>query len=164
MKKLWSGGFKEKTEKAVEEFTSSISFDVRLWKYDIEGSIAHVSMLAKQKIISSRDAKLITKGLSEIRQEIESGKFRFRDDLEDVHMNIEHALIKKIGPVGGKLHTARSRNDQVALDVRLFLRYEIKEIIKRVKAFQRVLVGHARIYPSSKGTACAAVSSSACLL
>ncbi len=140
MKKLWSGGFTEKTEKVVEDFTSSISFDVRLWKYDIEGSIAHVSMLAKQKIISSKDAKLITKGLSEIRQEIESGKFRFRDDLEDVHMNIEHALIKKIGPVGGKLHTARSRNDQVALDVRLFLRYEIKEIIKRVKAFQRVLV------------------------
>jgi argininosuccinate lyase len=140
MKKLWSGGFKEKTEKIVEDFTSSISFDVRLWKYDIEGSIAHVSMLAKQKIISSRDAKLITKGLAEIRQEIESGKFKFRDDLEDVHMNIEHALTKKIGPVGGKLHTARSRNDQVALDVRLFLRYEIKEIIKLVKAFQRMLV------------------------
>ncbi len=140
MKKLWSGRFKEKTEKVVEDFTSSISFDVRLWKYDIEGSIAHVSMLSKQKIISAKDAKLITKGLSEIRQEIESGKFKFRDDLEDVHMNIEHALTKKIGPVGGKLHTARSRNDQVALDVRLFLRYEIKEIIKLVKSFQKVLV------------------------
>ena len=143
MKKPWSGRFKEKTEKVVEDFTSSISFDVRLWKYDIDGSIAHVSMLAKQKIIPSGDAKRITKGLSEIRQEIESGKFRFRDDLEDVHMNIEHALIKKIGPVGGKLHTARSRNDQVALDVRLFLRHEIKEIIKLVKAFQGVLVSFA---------------------
>ena len=140
MKKLWAGRFKERTEKVVEDFTSSISFDVRLWKYDIEGSLAHVSMLAKQKIISAKDAKLITKGLMEIRQEIESGKFRFRDDLEDVHMNIEHALIKKIGPVGGKLHTARSRNDQVALDVRLFLRYEIKEIIKLVRSFQKVLV------------------------
>jgi argininosuccinate lyase len=146
MKKLWSGGFKEKTEKVVEDFTSSISFDVRLWKYDIEGSIAHVTMLAKQKIIPSRDAGKITKGLRDIRHEIENGKFKFRDDLEDVHMNIEHALIKKIGPVGGKLHTARSRNDQVALDTRLFLRYEIKEIIKRVKAFQKELVSLANKY------------------
>ncbi|UCH79725.1 MAG: argininosuccinate lyase [Nitrospiraceae bacterium] len=140
MKKLWSGRFREKTEKIVDDFTSSISFDVRLWKYDIEGSIAHVSMLAKQKIIPAKDAKLITKGLMDISEEIESGTFRFRDDLEDVHMNIEHALIKKIGPVGGMLHTARSRNDQVALDTRLYLRDETGEIMKLIKAFQRVLV------------------------
>ncbi len=129
MKKLWSGRFKENTEKTVEKFTESLSFDVRLWKYDIEGSIAHVKMLGKQKIIPQKDVKLIIKGLEEITEEIENGGFEFLESLEDVHMNIEHALIEKIGPVGGKQHTARSRNDQVALDSRLFLRAETKEIL-----------------------------------
>lgn len=140
MKKLWAGRFNEKTEKAVEGFTSSLSFDTRLWKYDIKGSIAHVRMLGKQKIISSKDTKMIVKGLNEIADEIEAGKFRFRESLEDVHMNIEHALIKKIGPVGGKVHTARSRNDQVSLDTRLYLRNEIREIIKLIKDLQKVIV------------------------
>ncbi len=140
MKKLWAGRFKENTAKTTEEFTSSVSFDVRLWKYDIAGSIAHVRMLGKQKIIPQKDARLIIKGLNEIKKEIASGKFRFLDSLEDVHMNIEDALIRKIGPVGGEVHTARSRNDQVALDIRLFLRDEIKEIVSLVRKFQKVIV------------------------
>jgi argininosuccinate lyase len=143
MEKLWAGRFKEKTGKAVESFTSSLSFDTRLWKYDIEGSIAHVRMLGKQKIIPKKDAELIIKGLDEIKSEIQAGKFRFLDSLEDVHMNIEHALIKKIGPAGGKIHTARSRNDQVTLDLRLFLRDEISEILKLIRDFQRVIVAAA---------------------
>ena len=143
MEKLWAGRFKEKTEKVVESFTSSLSFDVRLWKYDIEGSAAHVKMLGKQKIIPRKDAELILRGLEKIKEEIQAGRFTFLDDLEDVHMNIEHALIKKIGPVGGKLHTARSRNDQVALDLRLFLRDEVAGILKLIKNFQKAIVSAA---------------------
>lgn len=140
MKKLWSGRFKETTEKTVENFTSSLSFDKRLWRYDIEGSAAHVTMLGKQKIIPKKDADLILRGLESIKKEMIEGRFRFRKDLEDVHMNIEHALIKKIGPVGGKLHTARSRNDQVALDLRLYLRDEISAVLKLIRSFQKVIV------------------------
>ena len=139
MIKPWSGRFSAKTEKIVESFTSSVSFDKRLWEYDIEGSIAHAKMLGKQKIISHADAELIIQGLNAIRDEIKKGNFKFNDELEDVHMNIEHALIKKIGSVGGKLHTARSRNDQVALDLRLFLRDEIREILKLISDFRNVL-------------------------
>ncbi|UCH45744.1 MAG: argininosuccinate lyase [Nitrospiraceae bacterium] len=144
MNKPWAGRFKEKTEKIVEDFTSSIAFDVRLWKYDIEGSIAHAKMLGRQKIISKKDMNLIIRGLGDIYEEIEAGRFRFKDGLEDIHMNIEHALIKKVGPAGGKLHTARSRNDQVALDVRLYLRDEIHEILKLIINFRRVLVSIAK--------------------
>jgi argininosuccinate lyase len=140
MEKLWAGRFKEKTEKVVENFTSSLSFDVRLWKYDIEGSTAHVKMLGKQKIIPGKDAELIIHGLEKIKEEIQAGRFKFLDNLEDVHMNIEYALISKIGPVGGKLHTARSRNDQVALDLRLFLRDEVSGIPKLIKNFQKAIV------------------------
>lgn len=129
MKKLWAGRFKEKTATAVEAFTESISFDKRLWKYDIEGSIAHAMMLGKQGIISKKESEKIVDALTEISEEIETGKFRFRQDLEDIHMNIEAALIKKIGDVGKKLHTARSRNDQVALDLRLYLRDKIGQIV-----------------------------------
>jgi len=143
MEKLWAGRFKEKTEKVVENFTSSLSFDVRLWKYDIEGSAAHVKMLGKQKIISRKDAELILRGLDKIKEEIHAGRFKFLDSLEDVHMNIEHALIKRIGPVGGKIHTARSRNDQVALDLRLFLRDEVAGILKSIKNFQKAIVSAA---------------------
>jgi argininosuccinate lyase len=140
MKKPWAGRFREKTEKIVETFTSSASFDKRLWKYDIEGSIAHAKMLRKQKIISSEDMKSILSGLNKIKQGIQRGRFKFSDAMEDVHMNIEYALTKEIGMAGGKLPTARSRNDQVALDLRLFLRDEIKEIQKLIKNFQRVIV------------------------
>ena len=140
MKKLWGGRFKEQTESTVESFTESVSFDARLWRHDIEGSIAHVKMLAKQKIISSRESASIVKGLNDIAKEIVNGKFRFNQGLEDVHMNIEHALIKKIGSVGGKVHTARSRNDQVSLDLRLYLRDEINAILKLIKGFQKAFL------------------------
>ncbi len=140
MKKLWSGRFKEATEELVEEFTCSLPFDVRLWRYDIEGSIAHAKMLGKQKILSAKDTRTILNGLNAIRDDIESGKFRFKSELEDVHMNIESALIKKVGPVGGKVHAARSRNDQVALDLRLFMRDEIGDILKLAKGLQKAIV------------------------
>ncbi|NIQ94674.1 MAG: argininosuccinate lyase, partial [Desulfuromonadales bacterium] len=108
--KLWGGRFTAPTDQFVEEFTASIMFDQRLYRYDIEGSIAHARMLAKQSIISDDDAETIINGLQEILEEIEAGKLEFKVSLEDIHMNIEARLIEKIGPVGGKLHTARSRN------------------------------------------------------
>lgn len=140
MKKLWAGRFREKTAKIVESFTESISFDKRLWRYDIEGSIAHAMMLGKQGIISKDDSEAIIKGLREIASEIESGRFKFRDDLEDIHMNIEYALTQRIGETGKKLHSARSRNDQIALDIRLYMRAEIKEILTMIRSLQRVLL------------------------
>ncbi len=129
VKKPWGGRFSGGTSKAVEAFTESISFDKRLWKYDIEGSIAHSRMLGKQGIIPKKDSRLIIDGLTRIASRIEEGRFVFRQELEDIHMNIETALIEDIGPAGGKLHTARSRNDQVALDLRLYLRDEVRETI-----------------------------------
>ncbi len=138
--KPWGGRFKEETKTEVEEFTSSIRFDKRLYKYDILGSIAHAEMLAKQGIIKKEESRKIVKGLRKIGQEIETGKFPFRAYLEDIHMNIESRLIEKIGAVGGKLHTARSRNDQVALDIRLYLRDEIKQIESLVKSLQSSLL------------------------
>lgn len=138
--KLWGGRFAEATSKAVEKFTSSLHFDKRLYKYDILGSIAHCQMLAKCRIIKNSEAGKIIKGLKDILKEIESGKFPFKEELEDIHMNIEKRLIEKTGSVGGKLHTARSRNDQVALDVRLFLREEIKETEIALGRLQKVIV------------------------
>ncbi len=140
MKKLWGGRFKEKTAKIVESFTESISFDKRLWKYDIEGSIAHARMLGKQGIIPKGDSEKIVRGLEEIAREIVNGKFRFIRDLEDIHMNIEAALIRKVGSAGKRLHTARSRNDQVALDLRLYLRDESMQIISLLTIFERALI------------------------
>jgi argininosuccinate lyase len=146
MKKPWSGRFIDKTSKTVESFTESISFDYRLWRYDIEGSISHVKMLGKQGIISKRDMEKIIKGLQEIAKIIEAGKFHFKEALEDIHMNIESALINSIGDVGEKLHTARSRNDQVALDLRLYLRAESKAIESLIKSLQRILLKSATKY------------------
>jgi len=140
MKKPWTGRFSGKTSKIVENFTESISFDNRLWRYDVEGSIAHAKMLGKQGIITKRDSVKIVNGLKEIARDIEKGRFRFREDLEDIHMNIETALIAKIGAVGEKLHTARSRNDQVALDLRLYMREETKEILSLIEKFQKTLL------------------------
>jgi argininosuccinate lyase len=140
VKKPWGGRFKERTSIAVEEFTESISFDRRLWKHDIQGSIAHAKMLGKQRVIPSKDADAIVKGLTEIAEEIASGKFRFRPELEDVHMNIEAALVKKIGEAGKRLHTARSRHDQVALDLRLYLREETNNIASLILKLQKTLL------------------------
>ena len=128
-KKLWAGRFKKGTHKVAEKFSASIDFDKRLYKEDIEGSIAHATMLASEGIILKKEAGQIIKGLRQIEKEIEKGKFPFRQELEDIHLNIEKRLIEKVGDVGGKIHTARSRNDQIALDMRLYLRKEIKEIV-----------------------------------
>ncbi|MCI5134208.1 MAG: argininosuccinate lyase [Candidatus Electrothrix sp. AW2] len=122
--KLWGGRFAEQTAASVEAFTESISYDWRLYRHDIMGSKAHARMLAKQGLISDEERDAIIAGLSEIEQEITEGRFTFREELEDIHMNIEKALTDKIGAAGEKLHTARSRNDQVALDIRLYLRDE----------------------------------------
>jgi argininosuccinate lyase len=127
--KLWAGRFTQPTDAFVEEFTASIQFDQRLYHYDIHGSIVHARMLARQGIISETDAETIVGGLTEILAEIERDEFTFSIAREDIHMNIEARLIEKIGPVGGRLHTARSRNDQVALDVRLYLRDEVDAIL-----------------------------------
>jgi len=132
-KKLWGGRFKESTNELVEEFTESVSYDKRLAPFDIAGSVAHVKMLEKQGILKPEEAERIITGLNKILKEIEEGKFRWKKELEDVHMNIEKRLIEKIGPVGGKLHTGRSRNDQVATDVRLYVRHEIEEVLKLLK-------------------------------
>ncbi|OGW17884.1 MAG: argininosuccinate lyase [Nitrospinae bacterium RIFCSPLOWO2_12_FULL_45_22] len=144
--KLWSGRFTQETDKLVEEFSASISFDKVLYKYDIEGSIAHAQMLAKVRIISDADTQAIIKGLKDIQQEIEAGSFKFDPALEDIHMHIEHRLIEKIGEVGKKLHTARSRNDQIALDIRLYLRDTIQEIERGTTALQNTLLHMAEDY------------------
>jgi argininosuccinate lyase len=126
--KLWGGRFEKSTNVMVDDFNSSIRFDQRLYKQDITGSIAHVSMLAKQSIISTKDADIIKKGLEELLLDIENNKIEFDIEAEDIHMNIEKLLIDKVGVVGKRLHTGRSRNDQVALDMRMYLKEEIKEI------------------------------------
>jgi argininosuccinate lyase len=126
--KLWGGRFTQPTDKFVEEFTASIEFDKRLYRQDIRGSIAHARMLGKQGIILPDDMEAIINGLQDILGQIESGTFDFSVSLEDIHMNIETQLSQKIGEAGKRLHTGRSRNDQVALDIRLYLRDEIKEI------------------------------------
>ncbi|MDR3592158.1 MAG: argininosuccinate lyase [Negativicutes bacterium] len=125
MTKLWGGRFAKGTDRAVEEFTSSISFDSRLYRQDVAGSIAHARMLAKCGIIAPAETEAIVAGLEGILADIEAGSFSFEIALEDIHMNIEKRLTERIGPVGGKLHTARSRNDQVALDTHLYLKQEI---------------------------------------
>ncbi|MDP2682607.1 MAG: argininosuccinate lyase [Deltaproteobacteria bacterium] len=142
--KPWSGRFTEATDKLVEEFNGSISFDRRLYRHDIMGSIVHARMLARVGIIAKKEAGKIIAGLKAVEKEIEAGRFKFTSDLEDIHMAIEKRLMEKIGPVGGKLHTARSRNDQVALDIRLYLRDEIKEIHRSIKNLQKTLADVAR--------------------
>jgi argininosuccinate lyase len=126
--KLWGGRFTQPTDKFVEEFTASINFDKRLYHQDIRGSIAHARMLGKQGIIPLEDTESIVHGLQQILGQIESGEFNFSISLEDIHMNIEASLSAAIGEAGKRLHTGRSRNDQVALDIRLYLRDEIVEI------------------------------------
>ncbi len=138
---LIRGRFHKNADKLVTKYTASIPFDWRLFREDIAGSIAHAKMLAKQGIIQPEEAEVVISGLDSIRQEIEQGKFQFKPELEDIHMNIEARLIEKVGEVGGKLHTARSRNDQVALDLRLFTKEAIAETLARLREFQQVLIG-----------------------
>ncbi|HSB51495.1 MAG TPA: argininosuccinate lyase [Dissulfurispiraceae bacterium] len=142
-KKPWAGRFSGDTSEVVERYTESISFDKRLWRYDIQGSIAHARMLGRQGIISVEEAQKIVDGLEEIAAEIGHGRFEFHEALEDIHMHIESALIRRIGEVGAKLHTARSRNDQVALDLRLYLRDEVVGLCGLLEQLQLHLVARA---------------------
>ena len=127
-------------DEIVIKYTSSLPFDWSLYRHDIRGSVAHTKMLARQGIISQEEAKIIEKGLASIAQEIEQGKFQFKPELEDIHMAIEARLFELVGEVAGKLHTARSRNDQVALDLRLFTKEAISETLAKLRQFQQALI------------------------
>jgi argininosuccinate lyase len=144
--KPWDGRFSEKTDRLVETFTSSINIDKRLYSYDIEGSIAHCRMLARQSIITEEDASLLIQGLGQIKRDIERGEFLFDDSLEDIHMHIESRLLEDIGKVAQKLHTARSRNDQIALDVRMYLRDETLDILKKLISLRELIVDFAKVH------------------
>lgn len=143
-KKLWGGRFSDSTDEFVEEFTESVSFDKELAFYDIQGSIAHVKMLGKQGIIPQEDAQIIAKGLEEIKKDIEEGRFVWKREFEDVHMNIEKTLIDRVGPVGGKLHTGRSRNDQVVTAFRLYLKDNINQIVDLLESLMKSLLDKAK--------------------
>ena len=138
--KLWKGRFSKAATSSADEFNASIGFDQRLYQEDIAGSIAHAKMLGKQGIISDDEAELIIKTLEQIKDDIEAGKVEFTIESEDIHMNIETILTERIGDVGKKLHTARSRNDQVAVDFRLYLKKETGEIDKTLQALTDTLV------------------------
>ncbi len=137
---LIRGRFQKEADEAVSRYTASIPFDWRLYHYDIAGSIAHAQMLAKQGIISDKDGKDIVRGLKVIKKEIESGRFQFKLELEDIHMCIESRLTELIGDAGARLHTARSRNDQVALDLRLFTRDAVEVTLAYIKDLQTAFV------------------------
>jgi len=137
---MWQGRFQQKPAELLQSYSESISFDWRLWKYDILGSIAHSAALEKAGLISNEERTQIVASLKEIGYEIEAGKFQFKQELEDIHMNIESELTRRIGDAGAKLHTARSRNDQVALDIRLYLRAECDEISELLKKMQQALL------------------------
>ncbi|HEY5673657.1 MAG TPA: argininosuccinate lyase [Malonomonas sp.] len=141
--KLWGGRFTQPTDKFVEAFTASIEFDQRLYAYDIKGSKAHAEMLGRQGIIATAEAQQIIAGLEQILQDIEAGKVEFTVELEDIHMNVEARLIERIGAVGGKLHTGRSRNDQVAVDIRLYLRDEIDTVLGYLAKLEASLIQQA---------------------
>ncbi len=140
IEKPWEGRFAEKTDRSVELFTSSIDVDKRLYAFDIDGSIAHCQMLAHVSIITHEEAEKLIEGLGAIKREIQRGKFLFDHGLEDIHMHIENRLFQEVGKVAQKLHTARSRNDQVALDSRMFLREETRNIIRLLDALNTVFV------------------------
>jgi argininosuccinate lyase len=141
--KPWSGRFNEPTDAFVEAFTASVDFDRRLYRYDIQGSIAHARMLAQQGILSDQERDDIIQGLEQIQSQIAAGEFQWSVSLEDVHMNIESALTKAIGDAGKKLHTGRSRNDQVATDIRLWLRDEIDTLSGAITKLQTALLDKA---------------------
>jgi len=142
-KKIWGGRFKNITNKKVEEFSSSLDTDKNLYAFDIQGSIAHVEMLSKQKIVSVSDKRKIVKSLNQIRKQIEKGRFEFAVELEDIHMNIEQAVTKRIGNAGKKVHTARSRNDQVVTDVKLYIKDSIGDLRKDLVVLEENIVKNA---------------------
>lgn len=140
MTKLWGGRFQKETDHLVEDFHSSISFDQRLYKYDIKGSIAHARMLGRCGVITEEEAGAMVRGLEEVLAEIEAGQVEFSVEAEDIHMNMEQLLTAKIGALGKKLHTARSRNDQVALDIRMYLKDEIDQVSGLLRQLQESLL------------------------
>ena len=142
--KLWAGRFQKETDTLVNDFNSSIQFDARLYKQDIAGSIAHAQMLGKQGIIEEHEVEAIVDGLKAILADIEADKVEFSVDNEDIHMNIETLLTQRIGDAGKRLHTARSRNDQVAVDTRLYVKQEIPVIIDQILNLEQVLVERAK--------------------
>ncbi len=144
-KKAWEGRFRERTDRLVEAFTRSIAVDRRLYAHDIQGSIAHCQTLAKARVLGRGETARIIRGLQLVQHELERERFKFLPEDEDIHMAIERRLTELIGPLGGKLHTGRSRNDQVALDVRLYLRDRLASLLSRLEEFQRVLVQQAKI-------------------
>ena len=137
---LWNGRFAEKTDALVAKYSESISYDRRLYPFDIAGSKAHARMLAKQGIIPQEDADAIVKGLDQVLAEIEAGKFDFKEELEDIHMNVESRLTELIGKPGARLHTGRSRNDQIATDERLFMRHECTQLNEQLSAMQKAML------------------------
>ena len=160
--KMWGGRFKSGPDAIMQEINASIGFDKRLYAQDIAGSKAHAAMLAQQGIISKSDAREITRGLDQVQAEIESGTFTFSTALEDIHMNVEQRLKDIIGEPAGRLHTARSRNDQIATDFRLYIRDTVDHLDGQLKDLQLALAEkaagpcqdhHARLYPSAGGPA-----------
>ncbi|MBI2207807.1 MAG: argininosuccinate lyase [Candidatus Rokubacteria bacterium] len=141
--KTWGGRFSERADASAEKFTGSLAFDRWLWPYDIAGSIAWAGALGRARVITDEERDRIVKGLEGVRRELEDGTFTFRAELEDIHTNIERRLTELIGPVGGKLHTGRSRNDQIAVDERLFLRDAIPRLDEGLRRIQQVLVDRA---------------------
>jgi argininosuccinate lyase len=138
--KAWGGVFQEATDRRVEEFTESVSFDRRLYAHDIAASIAHAQMLAKVGLLTAPECQQIEQALESIRQDIEQGRFAFKTELEDIHMHVESALVERTGDVGRKLHTARSRNDQVSTDLRLWIRDAIDDVDRRLVELQQAFV------------------------
>ena len=145
-KAMWGGRFSKSTDEMINEFQASINFDKRMYHEDIRGSIAHARMLAKCGILTEEDKDKIVAGLEDIEQQIEDGDFDFSVDLEDIHMNIEKRLTEAIGEAGGRLHTARSRNDQVALDTHMYIRRQVTEVQKEIENLQQALVETAEKY------------------
>lgn len=143
MKNLWSGRFEKGMDELVAEFNASITFDIKLYRHDIKGSIAHITMLQSEDLVSLEERDMIIEGLKAIEKRIESGELKFTYKDEDIHMAIESELIRSIGDVGRKLHTARSRNDQVNVDVRMYLKDEILEILQLLKDLEMVLINKA---------------------
>ncbi|MFI5002318.1 MAG: lyase family protein, partial [Reyranellales bacterium] len=140
---MWGGRYKLGPAEIMERINASIGFDRRLYAQDIAGSIAHADMLVAQGILNDKDGRAIKRGLAQVRAEIESGKFKFSTKLEDIHFNVEARLTDLIGPAGGRLHTARSRNDQVALDVRLWVRDAIDRLEPMLRDLQAALIDRA---------------------
>lgn len=143
-KKLWGGRFEKLPGAEVDHFNASVSFDQRLAEEDILGSIAHARMLGRKRILKSSEVKRIVRGLGALEKKIQKGQFKWSVDKEDVHLNIESALIQKIGPAGGRLHTARSRNDQVATDLRMWTRGQVEQLMGLIRSYQRILLHSAQ--------------------